>query len=190
LTGLTTYSSNWDKQFSITGLVIPGSNYQFYVDNNDVAGLKAFALRGNDAITGSHFNDVLWGYAGDDILDGDLGNDTLDGGDGNDILDGRTGNDVLNGGNGNDSAYYNSATAGVTLNLWNTGLQNTVNAGFDTLTNIENLLGSNYNDILAGNAAANNLNGSKGDDKLTGGAGNDLLNGGDGNCQCSCRLDG
>jgi Ca2+-binding RTX toxin-like protein len=163
LTGLTTYSSHWDKQFSITGLVIPGSNYQFYGDNNDIAGLKSFALRGNDSITGSNFNDVLWGYAGDDILDG------------------RAGNDVLNGGDGNDSAYYNGAIASVTLNLWNTGSQSTVNAGFDTLISVENLLGSNYNDTLAGNAVANNINGAAGDDKLIGGAGNDVLIGGDGN---------
>ena len=68
------------------------------------------------------------------------------------------GNDILDGGVGSmDWAYYNSASAGVTANLA-TGLA-TGGAGSDTLTGIENLLGSNYNDVLTGNALANTLSG-------------------------------
>ena len=84
LTGLTAYSSSWVQQASLTGMNIPGSTYQFYVNNNDVAGLRAFALRGNDSITGSGYDDVLWGYAGNDSLKGGLGNDVIDGNDGTD----------------------------------------------------------------------------------------------------------
>jgi Ca2+-binding RTX toxin-like protein len=51
----------------------------------------------------------------------------------------------------------------------------------DTLTGIENLYGSNHNDVLTGNAGANTLSGGAGDDILTGGLGADVLKGGAGN---------
>ena len=47
-------------------------------------------------------------------------------------------------------------------------------------TQIENLLGSAYNDTLIGNAADNNIYGGAGDDMIEGGAGNDYLDGGKG----------
>jgi len=103
---------------------------------------------------------------------------TADGGDGNDFLQGTFGNDVLAGGTGNDTASFatafsNNAT-GVTVDLNLQGAaQNTVAAGLDTLTGIENLVGSSYNDTLIGNADANVLEGGLGDDILAGGAGND-----------------
>jgi Ca2+-binding RTX toxin-like protein len=84
LTGLTSYSSSWVQQSSATGMDIPGTTYQFYANNNDVAGLRSFALRGNDSITGSVYDDVLWGYAGNDSVKGGLGNDVIDGGNGTD----------------------------------------------------------------------------------------------------------
>jgi Ca2+-binding RTX toxin-like protein len=51
-------------------------------------------------------------------------------------------------------------------------------SGTDTLLSIENLTGSNYNDILIGSGAANALSGGSGADSLTGGAGADKLTGG------------
>ena len=74
-----------------------------------------------------------------------VGNDTLIGGAGNDTLDG--------GAAGSDTASYADATAGVTVSLAITTAQNTVGAGTDTLTNFENLTGSNLNDTLTGNPA-------------------------------------
>jgi Ca2+-binding RTX toxin-like protein len=50
----------------------------------------------------------------------------------------------------------------------------------DTLSGIEGLLGSRYNDILIGNNAANRLSGGAGNDYLNGGTGNDVLTGGAG----------
>ncbi len=63
----------------------------------------------------------------------------------------------------------------MTVSLAITTAQNTVGSGTDTLTNIENLTGSNLNDTLTGNAAANILNGGAGNDTLNGGAGNNSL---------------
>jgi Ca2+-binding RTX toxin-like protein len=102
-----------------------------------------------------------------------------DGGEGNDYIAGTLGNDVLNGGNGNDTAAFTNAfnggsTTGVTVDLNIQGTaQNTVAAGSDTLTGIENLIGSALNDTLIGNADANVIEGGRGDDTLIGGAGND-----------------
>jgi Ca2+-binding RTX toxin-like protein len=50
----------------------------------------------------------------------------------------------------------------------------------DKLVSIENLLGSDFNDKLTGDAGNNRLNGGKGDDILSGHEGNDILVGGAG----------
>ena len=128
------------------------------------------------------------------MLIGGAGNNTLIGGVGNDTLIGGAGNDTLDGGAGSDTASYADATAGVTVSLAMTTAQNTVGAGTDTLTNIENLTGSNLNDTLTGNAGANILNGGTGNDTLNGGAGNDTLIGGGRQrhgqlCRCHGRRD-
>lgn len=107
-------------------------------------------IRSIENLTGSRFNDSLTGNALDNILIGGMGND------------------VLNGGDGVDTASYASATAGVIVNLGNTGSQNTGSAGLDSLSNIENLTGSQFDDSLSGNAAANSLIGGLGDDILDG----------------------
>lgn len=154
--------------------------------NNPAKYTDAFVYAGSDIFNGSSGVDVLRGYGGNDTLNGnggndsllgDAGNDTLSGGAGNDILMGGVGNDILNGGAGIDWAYYNTATARVTVNLGVGAAQNTGGAGIDTLIGMENLLGSRFDDILTGNASANRLSGGAGNDTLIGGAGNDILTG-------------
>jgi Ca2+-binding RTX toxin-like protein len=53
--------------------------------------------------------------------------------------------------------------------------------GVDTLTGIENVTGSRFNDDITGDGSANRLDGGAGDDTLDGGAGADVLVGGAGN---------
>src|SRR5439155_1766843 len=65
--------------------------------------------------------------------------------------------------------------------LATTAPQNTVGAGIDKLTAIENLTGSAYGDALIGNASANTLSGAGGNDTLYGNGGDDTLYGGEGN---------
>ncbi|MHA3140446.1 enhanced entry virulence factor RtxA [Legionella pneumophila] len=125
-------------------------------------------------------NDTIIGNDGNDILIGLGGNDTLSGGNGDDILAGGAGNDTLDGGAGNDTATYIDATAGVTVSLNTSSAQNTVGAGTDKLTNIENLTGSKFNDTLTGNNSANTIKGLEGNDTISGLGGNDTLDGGSG----------
>lgn len=117
---------------------------------------------------------------GDDVLTGNGGNDTLLGGGGNDLLNGGADNDTLGGGGGDDTATYAAAGAAVAVSLAVSGAQDTGGAGIDTLSEIENLIGSSFNDALTGSAANNALSGGGGDDVLAGGAGDDVMTGGDG----------
>ena len=136
---------------------------------------------GNDTLVAGSGDNILNGGDGNDILTAGPGNNELHGGAGNDLLYSGPGNDLLDGGIGNDTASYAHATAGVTVNLGLLGAQDTLGAGIDTLTGIENLTGSNYNDTLTGDNNSNIINGGLGNDVLNGGGGDDFLIGGLGN---------
>jgi hypothetical protein len=145
------------------------------------AGSLTFSGLGDvDRLTGSANGETLNGNSGNDFLFGLGGNDVLNGGAGNDTLDGGLGNDTLDGGIGNDTASYASATSAVTVNLSLAGAQNTGGAGSDTLLAIENLVGSDYNDVLTGTDTANTIYGGLGNDIIKPGAGNDKAYGGGG----------
>jgi len=131
-----------------------------------------------DTLNGTTDIDHINGLGGNDTLKGDAGNDFLDGGDGNDILEGGLGDDQLIGGLGVDKADYRNAGSAVTVNLSILTAQNTVGAGNDTLSGIEQVLGSAFNDTLTGDGGANTLDGKAGNDVLNGGAGGDILIGG------------
>src|SRR5437773_2191969 len=74
------------------------------------------------------------------------------------------------------------SAAGVTVNLVSTAAQvSGGDAGGDVLLNIENVIGSAFDDVLTGNALANVLTGGAGNDTLNGGSGADTLIGGSGN---------
>jgi Ca2+-binding RTX toxin-like protein len=101
----------------------------------------------------------------------------------NNVLYAGAGNNVLDGGSGIDTvsyAYGLAGTTGVTVSLAVSTAQATGGSGSDTLTSIENLIGSAYADRLTGNTGANSLGGGAGNDTLDGGAGSDTLAGGDG----------
>lgn len=128
-------------------------------------------------------NDFLDGGAGNDSLFGGAGNDTLNGGAGDDFLVGGAGIDQLEGGEGSDTADLSDIEAGINANL-SLGTFSYLNELGVTVTevirNIENIIGTQFNDTLTGNQAANRLEGGNGDDRLFGGNGNDTLLGGAG----------
>ncbi|VAW13987.1 hypothetical protein MNBD_ALPHA11-1153, partial [hydrothermal vent metagenome] len=133
-----------------------------------------------DNLVGNGGSNVLTGGAGDDILNGGAGNDTLVGGADDDTLIGGAGADSLDGGSGIDIADYSASGSGVTVNLDGSASAGGDAAG-DTLTSIETVLGSSFNDTLNGTGAAETLNGGAGNDIITGGGGSDVLIGGAGN---------
>ena len=100
-------------------------------------------------------------------------------GDGDDTLIGGAGADILDGGSGINTADYSGSNAGVSIDL-ETGAASGGDAEGDTITGIQNVVGSNFNDTLTGDSGDNTLIGGGGDDILVGGAGNDLLVGGRG----------
>ena len=104
----------------------------------------------NETINGTTGADTINGHGGNDILHGLGGNDTLNGNDGDDKLHGGAGADTLNGGPGDDTAYYTNSSVGVLVRLHDTRAVKYGDAEGDTLTSIEHLVGSEYNDTLAG----------------------------------------
>jgi Ca2+-binding RTX toxin-like protein len=133
---------------------------------------------GNDSIDGGADNDSAFGGAGNDIITGSTGDDLLDGGDDNDIVEGGAGADSLVGGSGIDTVSYASAGAGVIVVLG--GVSTGGDAVGDTMSSIEQVLGSSFADTITGDDNANTLWGLGGDDILIGGFGADLLKGGAG----------
>jgi Ca2+-binding RTX toxin-like protein len=147
-----------------------------YQDGHTLTGTS-----GDDILVAGTGSNIINAGDGNDVLTAGSGNNELHGGAGNDLLFSGQGNDILDGGTGIDTASYAHATAGVTVGLSLPGGQNTLGAGTDTLTGIENLIGSNFNDTLTGDNTNNTINGGLGNDILSGGSGDDLLIGGLGN---------
>jgi Ca2+-binding RTX toxin-like protein len=155
----------FQSQATDTGVGAEGNGTGF-----DVFRISLVAGAGADRMLGSDGNDTIDGLAGNDILLGGFGNDTLIGG---------AGADQISGAAGTDTASYDASAAGVTVDLVaGTGIGG--DAQGDTLSGIENVIGSAQSDHLYGDGAANTLTGGDGDDTLRGGAGADVLNGGNG----------
>lgn len=111
-----------------------------------------------DTIVGSSADERFQGLAGADFIDGGEGSDTID-----------FSYDFRGGG-----------FQGVIVNL----TAGTATDGFgasDTIVSIENVIASQYNDLIIGSDASNTFRGGAGDDELQGRGGNDILEGGDGN---------
>ncbi len=173
------------------GVVI---NLELGTGSNDAQGDSYISI---ERIVGSPFADIMLGSAGSDNFAGGAGDDSIDGKDGDDLLVGDAGADTLTGGPGNDFAAYTDSPAGVSVSLL-TGVGMGGDAQGDTLSGIENLQGSNFDDTLEGDNGPNWLRGFPGTNTLHGLGGNDLLqgdrnddtlDGGDGNDTLDASLD-
>jgi Ca2+-binding RTX toxin-like protein len=125
-------------------------------------GEGSYTLANIEDIVGSRHDDTLTGDAGPNVFLPQLGNDAIDGSGGEDW--------VLF-----SSPFYSSGP--VTADL---SSGSATGDGTDTLTGIENLFGSRFDDALTGDVAPNKLSGGGGNDTLSGGDGDDTLTGGDG----------
>ena len=135
---------------------------------------------------GTMYDDVLVGYESADDIYGLAGDDDIRGMGGDDWLVGGEGDDLIDGGSGFDIAMYYDGRA-VVVDL----AGGTAERGdeLDSLTNVEGIWGSRFNDMVTGGSGDNwafggdghdTLMGMGGDDTLRGGAGHDDIQGGDG----------
>ncbi len=138
---------------------------------------KINGTAGADVIAGLNGNDVISGLGGNDLICGGDGNDKINGGAGNDSISGDEGNDTIAGSTGIDTADFSSSPEGVDVELPDGTAKG---AGSDTLSGIENVVGSRRSDALMGTDADNSLFGGKGMDIIVGRGGDDTLDGGSG----------
>jgi Ca2+-binding RTX toxin-like protein len=120
-------------------------------------------------VIGSNYADRLTGDSADNTMVGGAGADTIDGGFGSDTLD--YSRDATGGGTAAVAIYLSS-------NLAIDGFGYT-----DTITNFENVIGSNassatYNDVILGNTGSNFIDARGGGDIVVAGDGIDVIYGG------------
>lgn len=147
---------------------------------------------GPDYIEGEAGNDRLRGGSGNDTLFGQHGDDRLDGGDRDDLLYGGRGGDSLSGGSGVDRVGYDvneqsHRSIGVTVTVGAGPSRNDgsvedgpIGARDNVSFNVEEILGTEFDDTLTGNHLANLLLGGLGSDSLFGLGGDDRLDAADG----------
>ncbi len=147
-----------------------GFNFAFFADAQngvevdlsarEATGEGTDALVGIQGVFGSDFDDTLVGDTASNQFEGLEGDDTIDG-----------------GGGFFDAASYFYATGPVTLDLT---AGTATGAGTDTLTDIQVVHGSNFNDSLTGDANPNYIESGPGDDTIAGLDGDDTLVGEEG----------
>ena len=93
----------------------------------------------------------------------------------------------FDGGIGADVANYGFATAGVRVSLDLAAGDGRPGDDDRIRRDVESVLGSQFDDVLAGGTREDHLAGLDGDDQITGGAGEDTLSGGDGNDRIDAR---
>ncbi|WP_374600667.1 calcium-binding protein [Brevundimonas sp.] len=171
---------------------------QMFAESGQV---ELFGEDGNDFLSGLGTNGArLYGGGGNDRINTSLIDGFAFGGDGDDVLVSSDYNALLQGGAGNDFLYgvrsylvtadYSDSNAYVTVDLRISTAQDTHSRGFDTLSGVGNLNGSDYSDRLTGNDLKNVLSGGLGADQLSGGGSSDWLIGGNGDDVLNGGLDG
>ncbi len=198
-TGTANYGSVTETFTGIEQLV--GSEFDDVLTVEGSQGRTLVGLDGDDLLTGGlgadtliggQGSDTLRGAEGDDMIFGSEGNDFLNGGDGDDTMFGEAGDDFfvgiggtdsIHGGDGIDTNSFEDIGTGVTATIEadNAGTA-TYGSVVETFTGIENLIGSEFDDVLSVFTNRNTIiRGRGGDDIMTSLAGNDLLIGGTGN---------
>ncbi len=154
---------------------------------------------GKDTLTnhgGGYYQrpDKLFGGADDDILDdtnsGSYRTGVWHGGDGNDrFLVGQLSEGNFHGDGGTDTAVYSEHDRFGAMITLDGHLNDTANCGgynqvcpgdHNVHSDIENVVGTKFNDRIIGNGAINNIDAGDGNDTIDGKAGNDYLDAGDG----------
>jgi Ca2+-binding RTX toxin-like protein len=137
---------------------------------SDGSGSTQMSVTNIENVTGTAQSELFIGSSGDNTFAGLGGSDTIWGGGGTDTVD------------------YSALSGGISLNLASTTADAKAGAAYATVTysggadhlySIENIVGTGYADMLAGDANANRIVAGAGDDTVYGGSGGlDTLYGG------------
>lgn len=177
-----------NSQFSEVKTVYGANDYSNHIVGNEqantiVGGSKDDLLEGlggDDVLKGGHGDDTLDGGPGDDILVGGPGNDKLMGGDGDDYIAPGLGINSIHGGDGTDTVVFNG-DVGVEVYLASHMVSYLYSVPTqEPVYDVENVIGTVFDDILQGDSNDNVLIGNSGDDQLYAGNGYDILEGGNG----------
>lgn len=141
-----------------------------------IVDLGAGTATGDGTDTLSEFENIS-GSAFADLLTGDDTPNAIAGGDGDDFVIGALGDDQLAGGPGVDTLDFGSSTAGVQVDL---ALGAATGDGADTITEFENVKGTDLADDITGDDGPNTIAARGGSDTVHGGAGADTVRGGGG----------
>ncbi|MCT7445314.1 cadherin-like domain-containing protein [Aliarcobacter cryaerophilus] len=165
-----------NTELKIISSVVSTNPTNPYVNNTTLTlNVKATELAGNDYINAGSGNDIVYGQDGDDVILGGDGNDILFGGAGNDYINGGKGADRIDGGAGDDVIVMEAED--FSQNSFITEIVNG-GSGFDTviiqgnkgisfdmgLTNIESFIGGDGNDNIIGSEFSDIIRGGKGAD--------------------------
>ena len=148
--------------FDGTDQILTALDTYSLINAPNVENLRGTSTTAGQSLGGNDLDNAITGSAGDDFLSGGNGNDVLDGGAGTDMAD-----------------YFNS-TVGITVSLATADPQDT-GQGFDTLLNIEGVIGTDHDDHVSGSSGHDVLFGLDGEDVLSGGGGADVIEAGAGN---------
>ena len=184
------------------GFALDGEVLDVEIDTlTDIENLTGSEL--DDFLTGDDGDNVLIGNGGDDFLNGSGGADSLEGGAGDDTIVSDALDTIDGGIEGSDTVDFSGLTEGIIIDLdvesagaLGTPGQNggilagppAIDAdGVESADNIllevddiENIIGTDFNDLLIGNNESNEILAGAGDDTLAGVAADDILDGGDG----------
>jgi Ca2+-binding RTX toxin-like protein len=133
-------------------------------------GVGTDTLTGFRGLYGSNFNDVLIGN-NENQLSNSTDND-LEGFGGNDVIEPLRGTDTVIGGGGDDLVTYANDIA-IDIDLSSGFATTTPIDEVDSISGVENVIGSPEDDTITGDGADNMLEGLGGGDALTGGGGAD-----------------
>ncbi|WP_076593944.1 beta strand repeat-containing protein [Herminiimonas arsenitoxidans] len=151
--------------------VLPAQGLSHIVHAGDNAGTTIYGSNANDFLYGGTGNDTIYGGKGNTYFEGGAGNDTLVGGVNLVTINVNTVvNTVIN------TVGYTSSTAGVFVDL-NTGHALDGFGGQDTLSNIQKVIGSKYDDTFVVGATTKGVDGGlSGSDTIDFSASNAAVN--------------
>ncbi|HEX2580678.1 MAG TPA: calcium-binding protein, partial [Dongiaceae bacterium] len=128
-------------------------------------GSNSVAFTNIQAFVGTQFNDTIIGGVGNDIFSGGGGS-----------------NDIIDGGGGFNTLSFQNVQNGLALNFSSTNSGTIAYGSGNSIrySNIQEVWGTNFNDVINGSAGNDFFNGGRGNDTILSAGGNDTVQGGGG----------